>query len=421
MPKLQKNIGIFSGIGIAVGMVVGSGLFGLPGLAIDIAGPAVSLYGWIAIIFVTFPMIYIFIKLGTKFPKAAGLSKYAEISFGPWGSYGVTAVLSGTFTVGIPALAMIGGAYLAKLLGIDDSFTYIFAILFLFVATTVNLYGVNMASWINTISLIFIFLLIGLLIVLHPDYLVAGKDILISSNQEVDYRKLWTVMALLFWAFLGWENLSFGLEEFKNPNRSIPIVYWGSFFIISIFYFLLAMLSSGATSLGVNISGISSISALLEESQIIGKFLIFFMVMVILANANSWVFGASRLIYSAGESNILPSSLGKLNGRSIPANSLVSLFFFYTLFIIFIWLLKIDISKIIMIVSQNFLILYLASIIAFAKLFKGVLDYIVLGLSGVIVIFFLSGFGMALIYPIALLTLGYMVYKKHERVDSKTS
>jgi amino acid transporter len=414
MQQLNKTIGVFTGIGIAVGMVVGSGLFGLPGLAIDLAGSTLSLYAWLATMLISIPMLHIFIKLGMRFPKAAGLSKYAEIAFGSWGGYGVTAVLSGTFTIGIPALAIIGGAYLTKLLSLGEYYTYIFAVLFLFISTFLNAFGVRAASWINTVSLSFIFLLIFLLLWLHPEYFVAGKEILFTHNFTFDIEKLWSVMALLFWAFLGWENLSFGLEEFKNPNKNIPLVYWGSFFIISLFYFMLAMLSSGATALGVVVSGTSAVSSLVGNNGFAGNLLVFFIVIVILANANSWVFGASRLIYSAGEQGILPTYLGRLNSKKIPVNSLISLFVFYLFFIALIWIYQIHISKIIMIVSQNFLVLYLASIIAYAKLFRKITDYIVLMMSGIVLAFFFQGFGFALVYPIVLLAIGYMVFQKHK-------
>lgn len=412
MSGLKQNIGVFSGIGIAVGMVVGSGLFGLPGLAIDLAGADLSIYGWLATILITIPMIYIFIKLGMKFPKASGLSKYAEVAFGKWGGHGVTAVLSGTFTIGIPALAMIGGEYLCKLLDINTTQTYIFAICFLILATIINILGVKVASWINNISLVFIFLLITILIFMHPEYLKIGL-MSFTVDSPVRYDSLWIVMALLFWAFLGWENLSFGLEEFKNPDKNIPIVYWGSFFIVSIFYFLLALISSGAVKSGVDISGMSGVASLFEVG-FIGKFLVFFIVLVILANANSWVFGASRLIYSASENKILPTFLSKLNTNSIPRNSLMTLGGFYILFILGIKYFEVDISKIIMVVSQNFLVLYAATIIAFAKLFNGILNRIILVLSLFILVFFLSNFGFSLAYPLVLLFVGFIAYtNKH--------
>ncbi|WP_457563022.1 APC family permease [Caminibacter pacificus] len=412
MGDLKKTIGVFSGIAIAIGMVMGSGLFGLPGLAIDIAGAKLSLLGWLAIILAVIPMIYIFIKLGIKFPKAGGLSTYAKAAFGDWAEFGVVAVLSGTFIIGIPALAIIGGEYLTKLFSISIELKYFFAFLFLLFATIINIYGVQMASWINKISLIFILLLIIVLVIIHPDYLTEGIKALNFKTENIKINKLWEVMALLFWAFLGWENLSFGLEEFKNPKKTIPIIYWGSFFIVSMFYFMLALLVSGAVISGIKVSGASAIASILSDNVTLSKFLIFFMVVVIIANANSWVFGASRLIYSAGKDGILFKKLGILNKKGIPSNALITLMIFYAFFIFALYYFKIDLSTIIMIVSQNFLVLYLFSIIAFAKLFSGTIDRIVLLLSSVILLFFFQGFGVAIIYPLILLLIGFVRYKK---------
>jgi len=412
MGNLKKSIGVFSGIAIAIGMVIGSGLFGLPGLAIDIAGAKISLIGWIVTILAVIPMIYIFIKLGIKFPKAGGLSTYAKAAFGDWAGFGVVAVLSGTFIIGIPALAIIGGEYLARLFSLSLDFKYIFAFLFLLFATIINIYGIQMASWINKISLVFILLLIIILVLLHPDYLINGLKALKIKPNEIDLNKLWQVMALLFWAFLGWENLSFGLEEFKNPKKTIPIIYWGSFFIVSLFYLMLALLVSGAVLAGKQVTGASAIASILSNNVILSKFLIFFMVIVIVANANSWVFGASRLIYSAGKDGILFKKLGVLNTKGIPVNSLSTLMFFYTFFIFTLYYYRIDLSKVIMLVSQNFLVLYLFSIIAFAKIFTNIIDRFVLLLSSIILFFFFQGFGIAILYPLVLLLIGFVRYKK---------
>jgi len=411
MSELKKTIGVFSGIAIAIGMVVGSGLFGLPGLAIDIAGAKLSLLGWLTIILAVIPMIYIFIKLGIKFPKAGGLSAYAKAAFGDWAEFGVVAVLSGTFIIGIPALAIIGGEYLTKLFSISLEFKYFFAFLFLLFATVINIYGIQMASWINKISLIFILLLIIILVIIHPDYLFNGLKELNIEPKYIDLNKLWQVMALLFWAFLGWENLSFGLEEFKNPKKTIPIIYWGSFFIVSLFYLMLALLVSGAVLAGKQVTGASAIASILSDNVILSKFLIFFMVVVIVANANSWVFGASRLIYSAGKDGILFKKLGVLNTKGLPVNSLSTLMFFYTFFIFTLYYYRIDLSKVIMLVSQNFLVLYLFSIIAFAKIFTNIIDRFVLLLSSVVLFFFFQGFGVAILYPLILLLIGFVRYK----------
>jgi len=414
--SLKQNISIWKGIGIAVGMVIGSGLLGLPGMVMDLGGVRVSLLGWILIVISMLPMLYIFIRLGMWYPKSEGLSKYAEISLGKWGEFGVVAVLSGTFVIGIPALAMIGGAYACSLFDISESYTPWFAMLFLSITTIVNIFGIKLASWINNVSLLFIFLLVGILAFMYPEYLTKGiSEFAHIEYASIDYKVLWSVMAVLFWAFLGWENLSFGLEEFKNPQKSIPIVYWTSFAIVSFLYIVLALTSAGAYLSGINVSGMNGIGDILTGNPSLKILLLVFMVFIILANANSWVFGASRLIYSAGKNGILFPFLGKLDKSNAPKNSLLFLGLFYIVFIAVIAIFDLKVSSIILLVSQNFLVLYAVSLLAYFKVSKTIMDYFIGLLGSATLLFMLSGFSWAMLYPIGLLLIGYRVYyKKHK-------
>jgi amino acid transporter len=47
----------------------------------------------------------------------------------------------------------------------------------------------------------------------------------------VGSHTVWNVTALLFWAFLGWENLSFSLGEMKDPERMFP-AFTGLFLLL---------------------------------------------------------------------------------------------------------------------------------------------------------------------------------------------
>lgn len=116
MSELKKTLTIWKGLALAVSMVIGSGLLGLPGMTLEIGNVYTAAGGWLLISFALIPLIYIFARLGLRFTSSAGLSKYAEESIGAWGGHAVSAVLCGTFAIGIPVLAMIGGSYAQTLL-----------------------------------------------------------------------------------------------------------------------------------------------------------------------------------------------------------------------------------------------------------------------------------------------------------------
>ncbi len=416
MPTLSRRVSVLQGIGLAVGMVVGSGLFGLPGLVLDLLGPRHALLAWLLATAVVAPMILIFIRLGIRYPEAGGLSKYAQVALSDWAEYGVTTVLLGTYTIGTPALALIGAAYLKPLLGAFFLPAEALAFLLLLVATLINAFGVRMASVFNAVSVGMIFLLILAMVLAHPSMTSAGLKAAfqLGLSEPLDLAKLWHAVVLLFWAYLGWENLSFGLEEFRDPKRTIPRVYWGSFALVALTYIVLAATASGAALSGVPVHGLGGLAALLPEA--VRAFLLVVIVALILANANAWVFGSSRLVFAAARSGILPKFLAGLDARKTPVAALFALLGFYFLFLLAKYALGIPVATIIAVVSQNFIVLYGIALIAYAKLFRERRDRLVLTASAAVVLILLAGFQAWLVYPLSLLFLGFLAWRRAGRL-----
>jgi APA family basic amino acid/polyamine antiporter/amino acid efflux transporter len=412
--ELKKVITVPKGIAIAVSMVIGSGLFGLPGLAIGVAGPYTALISWIGISILMLPMIILFSELGVRYASSAGLAQYAEVAFGSWAKSGVTAVLCGTFTIGVPALTVIGSAYVCQFIGIDETlYAYPVSILFLGLTTLMNIAGVKITSYVNSVSMYLLFALIAAFIFLNLGAFKTGVSAVAEIQvSHLNLQALWSTGALLFWAFLGWENMSFGLEEFKNPKRNIPLVYFLSFGLVVVIYLALAFTVTGAQLNGINMEGIGSLTSLLRSSSLFIP-LMLVMILIKIANSNAWVFGASRLIYASGKSGILPKFLGKLDKNGIPRNSLIALCLFYITFVITMYLFTIPLSSVVMLVSQNFLILYLVSIIAYFKVVPKTFYHMsIFAFASLSCLFLLTGFSFWLLYPIGLLTLGYLRDKK---------
>jgi amino acid transporter len=415
-PALERLITVPHGVALAVSMVIGSGLLGLPGIALAEGGVHGAAIGWVVVVVSVVPLIAIFSRLGFRFASAAGLSRYAEVAAGPWAGSGVSLVMAGSFAIGVPTLGLIGGAYLQDLLGTPHRSVGWFAIGILGLVTLANLLGVKVAGLINTASLAALVLVVVAVVALKAGYLGSGLHVLrdASGGRDVHYFDVWTVSAVLFWAFLGWESLSFGLEEFQEPERSIPIVYWASFGIVAVLYLALGLTTIGADAEGLKIKGASGLTALIRETPV-GGVLLPLMILVILANANAWVFGASRSIYAAGRAGILPRALGRLSGRSVPATSLVTLFAVYTLTILVVQYGQLSLTRLILIVSQNLLVLYAFSIFAYWKTERGRVRWLVASLALGSWAFLLSGFSYWIAYPAVLLLIGWVAYRRQER------
>lgn len=417
--ELKKSISVKKGIILAVSMVIGSGLMGLPGITLQKANVYEVMSGWFITIAAVLPLIYIFAKLGSLFPSAAGLAKYAEVAFGKRGRYLATYILIGTFIIGLPGIALIGGDFIRRVFCQSENMINFYAMIILVAAAIQNILSQRITHLINTISVIVLSLILTLLIILNFNYVYEGIKVTAGINFEnIKLIKLWNVSALIFWAFLGWENLSFGLEEFKDPEKSIPKVYFGSFFIVVVFYLLLALASAGAKHNGIAIEGASGLS-LLFKGEIFSKFITAAMGAVIAANCGAWAFGASRLLFSAGREEIVPKKFGVLDKKGNPIFSVLILAATYFIILLICYIFNIGVDILMMLVNQNFIVLYGMSISAYFGITKGKKKFLITSLSVAALLFFISGFTYMMIYPIILGSAGIIAGKKVENANRK--
>src|SRR5947207_12949870 len=104
------------GAALYVGALVGPGLLLVPALATEVAGPA-SIVAWAGLLVLSAPLAITFAALGIRHPVAGGVSAYVREGFGDTaaaitGAWFMTAVVFGG-----PAVALIGGYYVADLTG----------------------------------------------------------------------------------------------------------------------------------------------------------------------------------------------------------------------------------------------------------------------------------------------------------------
>ena len=174
-------------------------------------------------------------------------------------------------------------------------------------------------------------------------------------------------------------------------------------------YLVLTLISAGASASGTTLEGAAGLSSLVFFAPG-GDLLIWLMVIVIAANACSWNFTASRLLYAGGRTGIFPEIFGKLSAGNIPVYSLVGLYILSIILICGSDLLKIPVSAMMLLVNQNFVFLYAFIIIAYWKTETGWQKWIFSVFSLLSLSFLISGFTWKVTYPIFLIGLGYFRY-----------
>lgn len=426
MTELEKTVTLGRGVVLAILMVIGSGLLGLPGLVADSGTVQEVVFGWLLIILAVMPLIQICAGLGKKFPCSGGLFHYAREAVGEWGGYAVTALVCGSFILGEP-VALIGGEYLQHLFDLPEFGVHLLAFFIITAMTLITVAGVRLVSFFNYTAVAILLFLIAALTIYNFNFFSSGFVFSVqalfegiseiaspnpghfdhgSSNLYPDPYNVWKISALLFWAFLGWENMSFGLGELQNPEKNVKRVFWLSFGLTIFIYLMLAVTSIGADANGIPLSGASGLVELVKFTPP-GNLLIWLMGVVIIANVTCWNFASSRLVYSSGKEDVLPAYLGKISKRGQPMASILSMYVAFVLVLMGTYVFSVPVSSLLMLVNQNFLFLYGFILLSYWKTETGWRRWTYSGLSFLSLSFLVSGFTWRILYSVALTGLGY--------------
>lgn len=414
MTRLRRQISLFGGTALAVTMVVGSGIFGLPGLALQVSTPQIAALGWLACALACLPLLAIFAVLGGRYASAAGISRYAEAALGRKAEYAVMALLCGTFPLANSIQAMIASSYALVAFGLDNDAIFPVAIAFTLTAMLFNLSGVRTTTCVNTLSIALVVVTIIALAALRPGDLLVGARLWIKPDfSSVTFAPLWEVTTLVFWAFLGWENVSFGLEEFKNPQRTIKRVYFFSFVVVVVLYFLLAATMNGASAADPRVSVTEGMAILVPARWRMLFSLV--TLLIILATANAWMFSATRLFYAAGRNGLLPETFARLDRHGNPRHALLLLTACSVSVLLIMKFCHLRIADLVLLTNQNFVVLYLVCILCFWKIARGMQRWMLTPIALVSCSLLLAGFSYEIFYPLALMALGVACQRMRDK------
>lgn len=305
----------------------------------------------------------------------------------------------------------MGAYYIADIFNLSGRSPYIISFIILISCTAINIVGVKPSSFVNSLSVIALIAFVTAMVLLNlPHFqtgINAGIALGVGNFSNIPISQLWTASAILFWAFLGWENLSFGSEEIKGGNRLIRAVFWISFVIVTILYVMLAFVSSGPAINGLSVNGVSGLLALFEGSRYERPVHIL-IVIVVVANVNAWVFAASRLYFGMARDGVFPKFLSHRSQNGMPSYSLSTLLVIYGLVTTSTAFNFFELETGLMVANQNFLVLYLGAVVCLYKLSPRLWSKLLAVLGFICCALFLSGFGVMLIIPITIGLAGFV-------------
>ncbi len=344
--ELSKELGLKEALGIAVGALIGGGVFSVLGLVINNAGPAAFLSFLLAGIVSSFTA-FSYVHLALKYPKAGGAFIYVQEAFHKkWLSGTLGIVLWFGYSFSVSLYAMTFGRYLGEVIPIAPGVeifagtayavsvsAFIFQIISVLLFIGLNLIGVKESTRAQNILV-----LIKVIILLV--YIVAGITAAQKSNFEGFFDKgFFPIIAssvLIFVSMEGFEILSNSVEEMKNPNRDLPVGMFLSIIIVLILYVSVALVTVAV----LGTEGVADFKEVIlseSASKFLGTAGIGLMVFAAIVSAasaiNATLLGSSRLSYMLSHEGIIPKALAKINpttrvpARAIAISGVISIIF----------------------------------------------------------------------------------------------
>lgn len=337
--EFKREIGIFGGVSIIGGIMIGSGIFYLGSYVLErtnynyglallawILGGIISLFGGLC-----------YAELGAAMPKAGGRMVYLTEAYHP--CVGFLAGFSDWLIGGpgsVAALAIALPTALRSFVDINNTGIKVFAIVLIIGLTIYNCYGVKLSSILQNVSMVA--KLVPILLILGgalfcgkitPD-LGIGSQVATTGTTGTISMVAFAIVASL-WAYEGWTNLNTVTEEIKNPKRDLPLALIIGIGGITLLYTLfnyaiyrvlpyetvVEMIKTENYYLGTEVANIifGSAGGILVTAA---------MVIAIFGSVNGLVLAQPRMYYAMSKEGHFFKSFGKLHPKyKVPTTALI--------------------------------------------------------------------------------------------------
>jgi APA family basic amino acid/polyamine antiporter len=354
---LSSSLGLFSTIMFVVGAVIGSGVFRKPGvMASQVGSPELLLAVWLVAGIITLFGALVNAEIAAMIPEAGGQYAFFHRMYGSFPAYlygwamfavvkcGAIASLSFVFAesasrfVVLPELASPAATLTIHLPFIGDVAPLAeigikgVAATLIIVLTAINYLGVKFGSLVQNIFAIAklgALVAIILLAFLVPDIGRTSNLTTASSTIHLQGLALWAALAAAvqgaFWAYDGWNDVTYIAGEVKQPHRNLPRgLIIGMAIVIAIY---LSINLAYAYVLPVDQMAASKLVAVDVAEKFFnggGKWIAVAIMISTFGAANSNILAAARVYFSMARRNVFPQVLGVAHPKfHTPAASLL--------------------------------------------------------------------------------------------------
>ncbi|KAI6183536.1 Solute carrier family 7 member 13 [Aphelenchoides bicaudatus] len=320
----DHQMGLIGAISFVCGSIIGSGIFISPSTIIkETQSVGLSLLIWIGGAIISALGAYCYVEMGTSIRRSGSDFSYMHfmklypLAF----SFGIiTCFINSTSTIAIQAMTFaeylrqgirmkVDDPYKAKLYNVGISFTAV-ALL-----AIINFYSIRKV--VARFQIVASFAKIGstLLIICVGFYFLCFKGQTENlkdpfKNSQLAPGSLVGAFFAALLAFDGWDILNMGVEEVRNPRRTMPLAITVGMALVTVLF----VLTNVAYSVVLTIPEIQESDAVAMKfaDKAMGSFGVvvpFMICIVLIGSLNSSIFLGSRALHAIARSGLLPQFL----------------------------------------------------------------------------------------------------------------
>jgi len=366
---LVRGLGLLTATSVVVGSMIGSGIFKKPGLmASQLGSPRLLMLVWVLAGLMTLCGSLTNAEIGGIFPATGGqyyffnkiYGKFFAFIFG-WAifavvqtsSIGSIAYIFGEsaghlvnlphFSPEIEKAWVIHLPYIGNIFPLADIGTKLVAIGLMAFLTVVNVLGLLLGGSVQNALTLLKLIAIGAIIlfaVFTPMGSLEHFSETLASTPKTSFAIFAAFIGAMsgaFWAYDGWNNVTYIAGEIKNPQKNLPrSLFLGTVTVITVYVLInLAYIYVLPIEIMAKSRLVASDMARLSMGAVGERFVIITILLSTFGSCNGSLMSSARVYFAMAREKMFFSPIGKVSPRHhTPANSLILQFFWSSLLVL---------------------------------------------------------------------------------------
>ncbi|SDG39625.1 APC family permease [Psychroflexus sediminis] len=239
--KLKRTLGFWDILMFGVGGIVGAGIYAIIGEAAALGGNML----WLSFVIAACVALLTglsYAEFVSRFPDSGGSFEYIKQSLGPKSALVMSVFMVFTGVVAAAAISISFADYLSRLWELPS---WIIVIGIIGLMAVFNIFGAKHSSYFNSIATLIT--ITGLAVIIGVCLPEFGSVDLTQLNSN-GWTGVLAGSALIFFSYIGFEDLVKMAEETKNPEKVMPRGILLSGLIVLLLYVLVAISSVSVLS-----------------------------------------------------------------------------------------------------------------------------------------------------------------------------